>query len=199
MANSTATTADVRQLGEVVAPAPGTWILDAGHTRAEFVARHMMVTKVRGHFERLTGEIAVADRIEDSRVDVTLDAASIISGSQQRDEHLRSADFLDVETYPTLEFHSTKVEQTGPTSLKVTGDLTIRDQTHPVTLEVDFEGVERTPWGNTVAGFSARAEINREDWGMTWNAALETGGVVVSKKVVIEIEAEANPAQAKAA
>ena len=199
MANSAVTTADVRELGEVIAPAPGTWTLDAGHTRAEFVARHMMVTKVRGHFERLSGEITVADRVEDSRVDVVLDAASIISGSQQRDDHLRSADFLDVEKYPTLTFHSTKVEQTGPTSLKVIGDLTIRDQTHPVTLDVDFEGVERTPWGNTVAGFSARAEINREDWGMTWNAALETGGVLVSKKVIIEIEAEANPAQAKAA
>src|SRR5205085_1154496 len=94
---------------------------------------------------------------------------------------------------------STCVKQTGPTSLDVTGDLTIRDQTRPVELKVEFEGVERAPWGTTVAGFSATAEINREDWGMTWNAALETGGVVVGKKVTLEIETELNPAQAKAA
>ncbi len=195
----TAVTNEVRQLGEVDAPAPGTWALDVSHTTATFVARHMMVTKVRGHFERLSGHITVGERPEDSSVEVTIDAASIISGSEQRDEHLRSPDFLDVEKYPTLTFRSTDVKQTGPRSLKVTGDLTIRDQTHPVDLDVKFEGVERAPWGTTVAGFSARADINREDWGMTWNAALETGGVVVGKKVSIEIEVEANPAQAVAA
>ena len=195
----TTTSTDIRQIGQVDAPAPGTWALDASHTKATFVARHLMVTKVRGHFDRLSGEITVGERPEDSSVEVTIDAASIISGSQQRDDHLRSPDFLDVEKYPTIRFRSTAVEQTGPTTLKVTGDLTIRDQTHPVVLDVDFEGVERAPWGSTVAGFSARTEINREDWGMTWNAALETGGVVVSKKVTIEIEAEATHAQAVAA
>jgi len=194
-----ATSTDIRQIGEVDAPAPGTWLLDAGHTTATFTARHLMVTKVRGHFDRLSGEITVGERPEDSRVEVTLEAASIISGNQQRDEHLRSPDFLDVEKYPTLTFRSTAVKQTGPSTLKVTGDLTIRDQTRPVDLEVEYHGVERAPWGSTVAGFSARTEINREDWGMTWNAALETGGVVVSKKVQIEIEVEANPAQAQAA
>src|SRR5439155_9605153 len=162
---------DIRQIGEVEAPAPGTWALDANHTTATFVARHLMVTKVRGHFDRLSGEITVGDRLEDSHVEVTLDAASIISGSQQRDDHLRSPDFLDVEKYPTITFRSTAVEQTGPTTLKVTRDLTIRDQTHPVVLDVEYEGVERAPWGATVAGFSARAEINRECWRMTWNAA----------------------------
>ena len=195
----TATNAGIRQIGDVDAPAPGRWALDPGHTTATFVARHLMVTKVRGHFDRLSGAITIGERPEDSRVEVTIDAASIISGNEQRDEHLRSPDFLDVEKYPTLTFRSTEVKQTGPTTLKVTGDLTIRDQTRPVVLDVDFEGVERAPWGATVAGFSARAEINREDWGMTWNAALETGGVVVSKKVTIEIEAEASAAQAVAA
>jgi polyisoprenoid-binding protein YceI len=195
----TATRTDIRRIGEVDAPAPGTWQLDAAHTTATFTARHLMVTKVRGHFDRLSGELTIGERPEESRVEVTLDAASIISGNQQRDEHLRSPDVLDVEKYPTLTFRSTAVKQTGPTTLKVTGDLTIRDQTRAVDLEVEFHGVERAPWGSTVAGFSARTEINREDWGMTWNAALETGGVVVSKKVQIEIEVEANPAQAQTA
>jgi polyisoprenoid-binding protein YceI len=195
----TTTSPGIRLIGEVDAPAAGTWTLDPAHTTATFIARHLMVTKVRGHFDRLSGEITVGENIEDSYVEVTLEANSIISGSEQRDEHLRSPDFLDVEKYPTLTFRSTEVKQTGPTSLKVTGDLTIRDQTRPVVLDVDFEGVERAPWGATVAGFSARTEINREDWGMTWNAALETGGVVVSKKVQIEIEAEAQAAQAVAA
>jgi polyisoprenoid-binding protein YceI len=194
-----ATSTDIRQIGQVDAPAPGTWALDAAHTTATFTARHLMVSKVRGHFDSLSGEITIGERPQDSRVEVTLDAASIISGNQQRDEHLRSPDFLDVEKYPTLTFRSTEVEQTGPTTLKVTGDLTIRDQTRPVQLDVEFNGIEQTPWGKAVAGFSARTEINREDWGMTWNAALETGGVVVSKKITIEIEVEANPAEAEAA
>jgi polyisoprenoid-binding protein YceI len=195
----TALSNEIRQIGEVVAPAPGEWTLDESHTRAAFVARHMMVTKVRGHFDRLSGRVQIGETPEDSSVEVTIDASSIFSGDQKRDDHLRSPDFLDVEKYPTITFRSTSVKQTGPTSLDVTGDLTIRDQTRPVELRVDFEGVERAPWGTTVAGFSATAEINREDWGMTWNAALETGGVLVGKKVTLEIETELNPAQAKAA
>jgi len=197
--SETASSSEIREIGAVAAPAPGTWTLDTSHTRAAFVARHMMVTKVRGHFDRLSGQVQIGETPEDSRVEVTLDAASIFSGNQQRDDHLRSPDFLDVEKYPTITFRSTSVKQTGPTRLDVTGDLTIRDQTRPVELKVEFEGVERAPWGTTVAGFSATAEINREDWGMTWNAALETGGVVVGKKVTLEIETELNPAQAEAA
>ncbi|HJT37416.1 MAG TPA: YceI family protein [Actinomycetota bacterium] len=199
MAETSVRNGDVRDIDGVEAPAQGTWLLDEGHTTATFVARHMMVTKVRGHFERVSGQVHIGVTPEDSSVDVTIDAASILSGSTQRDDHLRSPDFLDVDTYPTITFRSTAVKQTGPRSLVVTGDLTIRDQTHPVELNVDFEGVERAPWGATVAGFSARAEIDREQWGMTWNAALETGGVLVGKKVQIEIEVELNPAQAKAA
>jgi polyisoprenoid-binding protein YceI len=195
----TALSTEIRQVGDVIAPAPGAWSLDASHTRAAFVARHMMVTKVRGHFDRLSGSVQIGETPEDSHVDVVIDAASIFSGDQKRDDHLRSPDFLDVEKYPTITFRSTSVKQTGATGLKVIGDLTIRDQTRPVELTVDFEGVERAPWGTTVAGFSATAEINREDWGMTWNAALETGGVLVGKKVTLEIETELNPVQAKAA
>jgi polyisoprenoid-binding protein YceI len=199
MAETALGTSEIRQIGDVAAPAPGEWSLDASHTTAAFVARHMMVTKVRGHFDRLSGLVRVGETPEDSSVEVTIDASSIFSGDQKRDDHLRSPDFLDVERYPTITFRSTSVKQTGPTSLDVTGDLTIRDQTRPVELTVEFEGVERAPWGTTVAGFSAKAEINREDWGMTWNAALETGGVLVGKKVTLEIETELNPAQAKAA
>ena len=195
----TALGSEIRQIGDVAAPAPGSWTLDASHTTAAFVARHMMVTKGRGRFDRISGLVRIGETPEDSSVEVTLDAASIFSGDQKRDDHLRSPDFLDAEKYPTIRFRSTAVKQTGPTTLDVTGDLTIRDQTRPVDLRVEFEGVERAPWGTTVAGFSAKAEINREDWGMTWNAALETGGVLVGKKVTLEIETELNPAQAKAA
>jgi polyisoprenoid-binding protein YceI len=193
MAETAVETTLVRRFGEVDAPAQGTWALDPAHTVAAFSARHMMVTKVRGRFERLSGEILVGDRPEDSRVDVTIDAASITTDNTQRDEHLRSPDFLDVERYPSITFRSTSVEQTGPTSLTITGDLTIKDVTKPVVLAAQYEGIEKAPWGSTVAGFSARAEIDREAWGMTWNQALETGGVLVGKKVVLEIEAEATP------
>ena len=192
-------TFSIRRIGDIEVPAAGNWELDQAHTAVGFVARHMMVSKVRGRFEKVTGQITVGERPEDSRVDVTIDASSIRSDSVQRDEHLRSADFLDVERFKTLSFHSTAVEQIGPSSLRVSGDLTIKDQTHPVLLDVDFEGVQKAPWGPTVAGFSARAEIDREQWGLTWNAALETGGVLVGKKVTIEIETELVPAQAQAA
>src|SRR5438132_3864554 len=160
----TALSSEVRHIGEVAAPAPGTWTLDESHTRAAFVARHMMVTKVRGHFDRLSGRVQIGETPEESSVEVTLDASSIFSGDQRRDDHLRSPDFLDVEKYPTITFRSTSVKQTGPTSLEVTGDLTIRDQTRPVELKVDFEGIERAPWGITVAGFSPAAEMYRGDW-----------------------------------
>jgi polyisoprenoid-binding protein YceI len=169
--------------------------LDPSHTHAAFVARHLMVTKVRGRFEKLSGQITVGESPEDSSVEVELDAASITTDWAQRDEHLRSPDFLDVARFPTVRFRSTTVEQTGPTTLKVTGDLTIRDVTKPVVLNVEYNGATATPWGSLAAGFSARTEIDREDWGITWNQALETGGVLVGKKVVIEIDVEASPAQ----
>jgi polyisoprenoid-binding protein YceI len=184
----------LRELDGVLAPVAGTWKLDPGHTAVGFVARHMMVTKVRGNFKRFDGEIVVADRVEDSRVNVTIDADSITTHSDQRDAHLRSGDFLEIETYPTLTFRSTSVEREGDTSLKVVGDLTIKNVTRPVVLDVEYEGAQQTPWGATVAGFTARTEIDREDFGITWNQVLETGGVLVGRKIVIEIEAQATPA-----
>lgn len=173
-----------------VAPEPGTYKIDSSHSMVEFVARHLMVTKVRGRFSDFSGEIVVGETPDQSAVNVTIQAASIDSGEPTRDEHLRNGDFLDVEKYPTLEFHSTKVEQSGK-SLRVHGDLTIKDATRPVVLDVDFDGSFGDPWGNHRIGFSAESEINREDWGITWNAALESGGVVVSKKVRIELTVSA--------
>jgi polyisoprenoid-binding protein YceI len=171
-------------------PEPGTYDVDPGHSAAEFVARHLMITKVRGHFEELSGVIHIADVPEESSVEVTIAAASVESGNQQRDDHLRSPDFLDVERHPTLSFRRTTVERADD-HWKVTGDLTIVGNTRPVVLDVEFEGASLTPWGTRALAFSASTEIDRQDWGLTWNLALETGGVVVSKKVRIELSVEA--------
>jgi polyisoprenoid-binding protein YceI len=172
-------------------PGKGRWELDTAHTRLGFVARHLMVTKVRGNFGVFGGAITVGDGPEDSQVEVHVDAASIDTGTPDRDTHLRSPDFLDVEKFKELTFVSTKVEEAGHHKLRITGDLTIKDVTRPVVLEADFEGITDDPWGNKRVGFTATAEIDREDWGMTWNVALEKGGLLVSKKVQIELDVEA--------
>jgi polyisoprenoid-binding protein YceI len=178
---------------------PGTWALDQDHTTIGALARHMVVTKVRGKFTGFEGSLTVGETPEESSVEVTIDAASIDTGVEARDGHLRSPDFLDVERYPTLTFRSTKIEAVGDGRFAVTGDLTIRDITKPITLEAEFEGSAIDPWGGTRAIFSARAELLREEWGMTWNAALESGGVLVSKTFQLEIDAQAVQAQAVAA
>jgi polyisoprenoid-binding protein YceI len=173
-------------------PEAGAWSLDTAHTAVSFVARHLMISKVRGRFNQAAGSVTIAERPEDSSVDVVIGAVSIDTGNDMRDNHLRSPDFLDVERFPEIRYRSTAVEQSGETSLRVTGDLTIRDVTHPVLLNVEYVGLADGPMG-PAAGFSAWAEIDREDWGITWNQALETGGVLVGKKVRIEIEAEIRP------
>jgi polyisoprenoid-binding protein YceI len=172
-------------------PPKGTWKLDPNHTVIGAVARHLMVTKVRGKFNSFQGAVHIGDSPEQSWAELEIDAPSIDTGVEQRDEHLRSADFLDVEHHPKITFASTKVERTGESSLKVTGDLTIRGLTRPVTLFVTFEGVSPDPWGGTRAGFNISGELRREDWDMSWNVPLETGGVLVSKTVDLEIEAQA--------
>ncbi len=189
---TTAVTANpaTRQYKGAVVPAPGVYDLDQAHTTVEFVARHLMITKVRGRFATFTGAVNVAEVPEDSSVEVTIDASSIQTSQEQRDEHLRSADFFDVEKFPTLSFKSTAVELDGD-SWKVTGDFTVRDVTRPVVLDVEFDGANTTPWGTQAIAFSASTEIDREDWGLTYNQALETGGVVVGKKVRIELNVEA--------
>jgi len=171
-------------------PAPGTWTIDASHSEVGFSARHLMAARVRGSFKAFSGTITIADTPETSSVTVSMDAASIDTGTEDRDNHLRSVDFLDVDNYPTLEFVSTEVRPVAG-GYSVDGGLTIRDTTQPVTLEMQYSGVIADPWGNEKAIFSATTKINREDFGLTWNAPLEAGGWLVGKQVEIEIEVQA--------
>ncbi|MDT0214128.1 YceI family protein [Rothia sp. ARF10] len=163
----------------------GTWAVDAAHTEVGFVARHLMVSKVRGYFKDVEGTVEVAEDITQSRVDVTAQIASVETGSADRDAHLKSEDFFDAEKFPTMRFVSTSFD--GST---LTGDLTIKDVTRSVEFDVDFGGVGQDPWGNTKAGFEATATVNRKDWGLTWNAAVEGGGVLVSDKIQITIDVQ---------
>jgi polyisoprenoid-binding protein YceI len=168
----------------------GTWSLDPAHTNIGFVVRHLMVSKVRGHFEKYNATIVTAPNPADSHAEVEVDLSSIVTGNDQRDGHLRSSDFFDVETSPTMTFRSTGIRADGEDFL-VDGDLTIRGVTKPITLKVEIGGFGPDNYGGTRSGFSATAEINRHDFGVSWNAAIEGGGVVVSDKVTINIEAEA--------
>jgi len=167
-----------------------TWTIDPSHTTVEFVAKHMMITTVKGRFAELAGTV-VADesRFEDSTVEVTFQAPSLDTRSEQRDTHLRSADFLDVENHPTVTFRSTAIHGSKE-SFKLTGDLTIRGVTRPITLDVTYEGEGKDPWGGTRAAFSATGKFDRRDYGLTWNVALETGGILVSNEVKINVEAQ---------
>jgi polyisoprenoid-binding protein YceI len=196
---STTVTELTRDYEGATVPQAGDYVIDAAHTSVEFVARHMMVSKVRGRFGSFSGTVTIGDVPEASRVEVTIDPASVSTGNPDRDAHLMSPDFFEVETYPSWEFRSTKVEHERGDHWKVTGDLTLHGVTKPVVLDVEFAGASRTPWGTNAIGFTASTEVDREDFGLTWNAALETGGVVVSKKVRIELEVEASAAVAQAA
>ncbi|RJL22118.1 YceI family protein [Bailinhaonella thermotolerans] len=172
-------------------PTPGTFVLDTAHTRVGFVARHMMVSKVRGSFLDFSGSITVAENPLDSTAEATIQTGSIDTGVADRDGHLRSGDFLDTEQYPTMTFRTNKVTDHEGNSFTVLGELTIRGVTREIEMTVEFEGVSKSPWGQEVAGFTINAEIDREEFGLTWNQALETGGVLVGKKIKIEIEGEA--------
>lgn len=165
--------------------------IDTSHSHIEFSVRHMMVSKARGTFDKWGGTVALNEADPSATVvDVTIEAGSINTKDAQRDGHLKSADFLDAEKFPTVTFKSTKVEVTDKKSAKLYGDLTIRDVTKPVVLAVEFEGSAKSPWGTTSYGFSASTKINREDWGLNWNAALETGGWLVGKEIQVEIDLE---------
>lgn len=174
------------------------WQIDPAHTKAGFVVRHMMVTNVRGSFDRVSGTLEFdPQQPQNSHVEVSIDVDSISTGVADRDNHLRSADFFDVASYPTMTFKSTGFELTSDTTGKLTGDLTIRDVTRPVTLDVEFLGTLKSPFGDTRAGFEATGTLNREDFGLTWNQTLETGGVLVGKEVKLELAvqvAQAAPA-----
>lgn len=186
---STQESALTRTVEGRVVPVPGTYTLDSSHTSVGFVARHMMVTKVRGTFEGVTGSLVVGEDHTAPQLDVTVDVNSISTRDDQRDAHLRSADFFDVEGFPTMHFVATKARPKGEDWV-VDGELTIRGTTRPVSLDVEFLGGVVDPWGGSRLGFSASTEINREDFGLGWNVALEAGGVVVGKTVKLEIEAE---------
>ncbi|HYO38096.1 MAG TPA: YceI family protein [Nocardioidaceae bacterium] len=170
----------------------GTWTIDPAHTRIGFVARHAMVTKVRGAFNEFDGS-AIVDGEDPTRSRVTLaiKAASIDTRNEQRDGHLRSNDFLAMEDHPEITFVSTALSQTGDGTLELTGDLTIKGITQAVTVPFEFEGLATDPFGNLRAGFEGSVTINRKDYGITWNAALETGGVLVSDKIVLEFDVSA--------
>jgi polyisoprenoid-binding protein YceI len=178
-----------RTLEGVDLPSPGVWTIDPSHADVAFIGRHFLLTKVRGRFSGVQGALRVAEDPVESSVEVTIDTATVDSGDQARDDHLRSPDFFDVERYPTATFRSSRVEWNGRTG-KVEGELTIRDVTRPLTLDVEYLGHTRDPWAHDRAVFSASATINREDWGLTWNVALEAGGLLVSKEIRIEIEVE---------
>ena len=183
--------AQLRVVDGVTIPAAGTYVLDPTHTRIGFVARHLMVTKVRGSFKDFTGSITIGEDSSGSTAEATLQTASIDTGTADRDAHLVSGDFLEAEKFPTITFANAKVTKQKGSDFTVVGDLTIKDVTREVTLDVELDGVAKDPWGNEKLAVTARTEIDREDFGMTWNVALEAGGVLVSKKVVIEIEAQA--------
>lgn len=170
----------------------GTYLLDPAHTRLGFVARHAMVTKVRGQFTDFSGTLRIdADDPTRSSAEVSIQAASVATGNPDRDNHLRTNDFFDAPTYPTWTFKSTKAEQVGEDTYRLTGDLTIKDVTRPVTLDFEFTGAAKDPWGNTRLGFEGRTTINRKDWGVEFNVALEAGGVLVSDKITVEIDVAA--------
>ncbi len=167
-----------------------TWTIDPAHTTAEFAVRHMMITTVKGRFAGVAGTLVLDEAdVTRSRVEVTIDTASVDTREEKRDAHLRSADFFDVENHPRMTFVSTRVERDGA-DLKVTGDLTIRGTTRSITLAVEDLGRARDPWGGERAAFSATGRLNRTDFGLRWNQALETGGVLVSDEVRLTIDAQ---------
>ena len=168
-----------------------TWKIDPSHTIVEFSAKHLMISTVKGRITDIEGTIvADEDELTNSSVDVTLKAASIDTRTEQRDNHLRSPDFLHAEQFPVITFRSTKIEGDRE-DFSLTGDLTIREVTKPITLKVTFEGQTKDPWGGERIGFSASGKIDRRDFGLTWNQLLETGGAVVGNEIKIAVEVEA--------
>jgi polyisoprenoid-binding protein YceI len=169
----------------------GTWQVDPTHSSIEFEIKHMMIATVRGRFTEFEGTLVAAEDIADSRAYGMVKAASIDTNSPDRDAHLRSPDFFDVEHYPEIRYESTRIEPLGGPLFRVTGDLTIKDVTREVQLEATVEGVQRDPWGNDRVGMSVRGTINRKDFGLSWQKALETGGFLVGDEVRILIDISA--------
>lgn len=167
------------------------WQIDSSHSHINFTARHMMISKVRGSFENFSGTVNFdEENPTNTTVNVEVDLTSINTRDDQRDGHLKSPDFFDVEKYPTMKFVSTRVEQINENNGRLYGQLTIKDITKEVVLDAEYAGTAKSPWGTESAGFSATGSLNRKEWGLNWNQALETGGVLVGDKINIEIELE---------
>jgi len=168
------------------------WEIDTAHSEALFSVKHMMFSTVRGHFKVLSGSLNIdEEHPENSWVDAQVDVTSVDTRDERRDGHLRSPDFFDAEHYPTLTFKSSKVEKVGNNHFKVLGELTMRGVTKPVVFDAEYHGQGKNPYGMQIAGLSAKTKVNRKEWGLNWNAALESGGVLVSEDVGIEIDLEA--------
>ena len=170
---------------------PGTYVIDPSHSEVGFVARHAMVTKVRGYFRTVEGTITVEGDFDSSSATATMAVDSIDSGSADRDGHLKSADFFDAESFPEITFTSTGIRDINAEEFVLDGNLTIKGVSKPVSLEAEYNGSATDPFGNERIGFSAETDVDREDWGLTWNAALETGGVLVSKKIKLTLDISA--------
>ncbi|WP_431843183.1 YceI family protein [Calidifontibacter indicus] len=168
----------------------GTYVIDPAHSEIGFVARHAMVTKVRGSFKEFDGTATTGENLAGATIDLTINVASVDTRSADRDGHLKSADFFDVEKYPSITFKSTDIKADG-SDLVVTGDLTIMETTKPVTVEFEYNGAAVDPFGNERIGFEGKTVVNRKDFGLTWNAALEAGGVLVSDKVTLTFDISA--------
>jgi polyisoprenoid-binding protein YceI len=185
----------IRTYDDRQVPAAGTYDIDPAHTAVEFVGRHLMITKVGGRFTDVRGRITIAEKPEDSHVEVEIGAASVSTGNDDRDAHLKSGDFFDVEHYPTITptitFASTAVRARPDNTWEVDGNLTVHDVTRPVQLQVDFDGGGPSPFGDQRIGFSAATDVNREDFGLTYNMVLERGGVLVGKTARIELSVQA--------
>jgi polyisoprenoid-binding protein YceI len=181
----------VREIDGVTLPPAGTYELDISHTEVGFVAKHLL-TKTRGRFTEFSGTIEIGDTPETSKVEVEVKTGSVQTNFDQRDTHLKSADFFEVEEYPVMTFRSTAVRHVGGSSFELDGDLTIRDITKPITLAGEFLGWGTDPFGNTYLSAEAKTSVEREDWDLTWNVAVETGGFLVGKKVDLVIDVEAH-------
>ncbi len=167
------------------------WNIDVSHSQLQFVTRHMMIARVTGYFERFSGEVNLdLENPQNTTADIRIDTASVNTRDERRDAHLQSADFFDVERYPVMRFKSKRIEVIDDERARLIGDLTIKDISNEVALDVQFLGKAKSPWGNSTAGFSASTTINRKDWELNWNVALETGGFLVGDKININIDLE---------
>jgi polyisoprenoid-binding protein YceI len=190
MSTSTSKTLTRSHQGQEI-PAPGTYTIDPSHSSVEFLGRHLGLSKVRGRFHQFEGRVEIAEVPEESSVEVEIDVSSVESADERRDEHLRSPDFFHVQEHPKMVFRSTVVKPADHGTWDVNGELTIRGVTRPVVLHAQFEGAENSPFGDQRIGFSGFTEVNREDWGLGWNVVLDSGGLLVGKKIKIELDVEA--------